>query len=331
MRWGVAAAILTIAAPLQAQTAVTGIVYSQFVYQLADTANHTNGFDVTRAYVNVVSKFTGGIATRVTADIYRQIGDNSLRYRLKYAYVAYTPGTSPLTFKLGATQTPWLDWEEALWDYRMQGTVALDRNGYLSSSDIGFGIDGKWSGDRVNGAVIFMNGENYNGGTGDQRKDIAARISVRLRPTNDSSRVGGLRLTGYGHYGKPTGGGVRDRAIGMLSYRARELTLAAEYAITRDSSTATPVALLKGSVLSVYGVYHVAKSNVALIGRVDAVDPNTGAAGDRLTRVIGGVSYQLSPNVRLLGDWDHLSYQSTPTPAQEAVRSQALFQAQFTF
>ena len=331
MRWGVAAAILTIAAPLQAQTAVTGIVYSQFVYQLADTANHTNGFDVTRAYVNVVSKFTGGIATRVTADIYRQIGDNSLRYRLKYAYVAYTPGTSPLTFKLGATQTPWLDWEEALWDYRMQGTVALDRNGYLSSSDIGFGIDGKWSGDRVNGAVIFMNGENYNGGTGDQRKDIAARISVRLRPTNDSSRVGGLRLTGYGHYGKPTGGGVRDRAIGMLSYRARELTLAAEYAITRDSSTATPVALLKGSVLSVYGVYHVAKSNVALIGRVDAVDPNTGAAGDRLTRVIGGVSYQLSPNVRLLGDWDHLSYQSTPTPAQEAVRSQALFQAQFGF
>ena len=331
MRWGVAAAILTIAAPLQAQTAVTGIVYSQFVYQLADTANHTNGFDVTRAYVNIVSKFTGGIATRVTADIYRQIGDNSLRYRLKYAYVAYTPGTSPLTFKLGATQTPWLDWEEALWDYRMQGTVALDRNGYLSSSDIGFGIDGKWSGDRVNGAVIFMNGENYNGGTGDQRKDIAARISVRLRPTNDSSRVGGLRLTGYGHYGKPTGGGVRDRAIGMLSYRARELTLAAEYAITRDSSTATPVALLKGSVLSVYGVYHVAKSNVALIGRVDAVDPNTGAAGDRLTRVIGGVSYQLSPNVRLLGDWDHLSYQSTPTPAQEAVRSQALFQAQFSF
>jgi len=26
-----------------------------------------------------------------------------------------------------------------------------------------------------------------------------------------------------------------------------------------------------------------------------------------------------------------LSYQSTPTPAQEAVRSQALFQAQFSF
>ncbi|HTI04614.1 MAG TPA: hypothetical protein VL549_04820, partial [Gemmatimonadales bacterium] len=219
MRWGIAAAVLAIASPLRAQTAVTGVVYSQFVYQLADTANHTNGFDVTRAYVNVVSKFTGGIATRVTADIYRQAGDNSLRYRLKYAYVAYTPGTSPLTFKLGATQTPWLDWEEALWDYRMQGTVALDRNGYLSSSDIGFGIDGKWSGDHVNGAVIFMNGENYNGGTGDQRKDVAARVSVRLAPTNDSSRVGGLRLTGYGHYGKPTGGGVRDRAVGMLSYR----------------------------------------------------------------------------------------------------------------
>jgi len=43
------------------------------------------------------------------------------------------------------------------------------------------------------------------------------------------------------------------------------------------------------------------------------------------------VSYQLSPNWRLLGDWDYVSLQGTPTVAQDAVRSQALFQTQFTF
>ena len=317
-------------APPAPQVTVSGVAYTQFVYQVADTAAHANGFDVTRAYLNALGKFAGGVSTRLTADIYRQAGDNSLRYRLKYAFVAYTPQASALTFKLGQIHTPWVDWEEALWEYRMQGTVALDRNGYLSSSDFGFGIDGKWSGDRVNLGVALINGENYNGGTGDQRKDLTARVSVRLAATTDSSRVGGLRLTGYGHVGKPTGGGTRNRALGMLSYRSKQLTLAAEYAVTRDSGAAS-TALLRGRVISTYAVVRFPKSKTAVIGRFDSVDPNTSVAGDRQNRLIVGVSYQFSPNLRLLGDWDRVSYETTPTPAQEAVRSQALFQAQFAF
>ena len=338
MRFPIALVALAVAAPLAAQNpvpappqvSVTGVAYTQFVYQLADTAGHANSFDVTRAYVNVLGKFSGGVSTRVTADIYRQAGDNSLRYRLKYAFIGYTPQNSPLTFKLGQLQTPWVDWEEALWDYRMQGTVALDRNGYLSSSDFGVGVDGKWGPDRVNVSAVLINGEGYNGGTGDQRKDLAARVSVRLAATTDSSRVGGLRLSGYGHVGKPTGGGTRNRALGMLSYRSRQLTVAAEYAVTRDSAAAS-TALLHGRVSSAYSVYRVPRSKVTLLGRFDSVDPNTAAAGDRQQRIIAGVGYQFTPNLRLLGNWDRLSYEATPTPAQEAVRSQALFQAQFTF
>jgi phosphate-selective porin O/P len=336
MRLSIALAALAVAAPLAAQTpappqvTVTGVAYTQFVYQLADTGAHANSFDITRAYVNVLGKFSGGVSTRVTADVYRQAGDNSLRYRLKYAFIGYTPQNSPLTFKLGQLQTPWVDWEEALWDYRMQGTVALDRNGYLSSSDFGVGVDGKWGPDRVNVSAVLINGEGYSGGTGDQRKDLAARLSVRLAATNDSSRVGGLRLSGYGHVGKPTTGGIRNRALGMLSYRSRQLTAAAEYAVMRDSAAASTV-LLHGRVISAYSVYHVPRSKVTLLGRFDSVDPNTRVSGDRQNRIIAGVGYQFTPNLRLLGNWDRLSYEATPTPAQEAVRSQALFQAQFAF
>ena len=339
MRLSLAVCALAIAAPLAAQTSspapapqvtVTGVAYTQFLYQLADTAGHANSFDVTRAYVNVLGKFAGGVSTRLTADIYRQAGDNSLRYRLKYAYLAYTPQSSPITFKLGQIHTPWVDWEEALWDYRMQGTIALDRNGYVSSSDFGFGVDGKWRSDRVNFGVALINGENYNGGTGDQRKDLTARASVRLMSTNDSSRVGGLRVTGYGQVGKPTGGGVRRRALGMLSYRAKQITVAAEYAVMRDSVAAS-TSVAHGRVVSAYAVYKISNTRVGLIGRFDSVDPNTAVSGDRQDRMIAGVSYQLTSNLRLLGDWDRVSYQTTPTPAQEAVRSQGLFQAQFAF
>lgn len=317
---------------------LTGVAYTQFVYQLKDTANHLNGFDVTRAYINVLGRFAGGVSTRVTADIYRQAGDGSLRYRLKYAYVAYTPQHSSLTYKLGQIHTPFIDWEEALWDYRMQGQMAMDRGdliaprSYLSSSDFGLGVDGKWGADKINLQVGLYNGENYNGGTGDQRKDLMGRVSVRVMDTDDSSRIGGLRITAYGQYGKPTSGGTRSRGLGMVSYRSKQITLAAEFAVTKDSVVAPLVPGTSGRVISAFGVYRLPNSKVALLGRVDAVEPNTNTANNRQTRIIAGASYQLSPNLRLLADLDMVSYEGgTTTPALEATRSQALFQAQFTF
>src|SRR5438094_638031 len=128
---------LTAQAPQAPQVTVGGVVYTQYVYQLKDSLNHINTFDITRAYVNVIGRFSGGVGTRVTGDIYRNPNDSSLSYRLKYAFATYTPQGSPLTFKVGQIHTPWLDWEEALWDYRVQGTMAMDRAGYLSAAEIG--------------------------------------------------------------------------------------------------------------------------------------------------------------------------------------------------
>ncbi len=339
------------AAPLSAQYAqgsqspsvsVGGLVYTQFVYQLKDTANHVNNFDITRAYININAKLSGGVSARITPDIYRN-ADGSLGYRLKYAFVAYTPSGSPLTFKVGQIHTPWLDWEEALWDYRMQGTMAMERNGYYtapgtvvqytSSSDFGAGIDGKWDSYKVEMQVVAVNGENYNKTPGDQRKDLMGRVSVRVLDTADSSRVGGLRFTAYGQYGKPTTGGARQRWLAMLSYRSKQITLAAEAAITRDSVTAGPPIVVRtnGHVYSAFGVYKVPSSKFAVLARVDVAHPQAGNTTDKQTRFIGGVSYQVSPNWRVLGDWDSVSYQGTPTATQEATRSQALFQTQFTF
>src|SRR6266487_6732297 len=149
------------------QVTVGGVVYTQYVYQLKDSLNHINTFDITRAYVNVIGRFSGGVGTRVTGDIYRNPNDSSLSYRLKYAFATYTPQGSPLTFKVGQIHTPWLDWEEALWDYRVQGQMALERGGYVTSSDFGAGIDYKQGADKVNGQFVIVNGEGYSGGSGD--------------------------------------------------------------------------------------------------------------------------------------------------------------------
>jgi hypothetical protein len=337
---GGAAALALAISPLSAQNApppvrITGVSFLQYLYQLKDTTNHQNEFDVTRAYINVLGSF-GEVSTRITADVFGS--GTSLGYRLKYAFVAYTPKGSPLTYRFGLMTTPWIDWEEGLWDYRMQGPIAVDLNKYMTSSDIGVGVDGAWNHDQFNMQVIAMNGEGYGSAAtpGDQRKDVAARFSVRLLNTDDMSSRGGLRLSAYGQYGKPTGGGERTRLLGMLSYRSKLLTLAGEGVMTRDSSTATPTPLLKGLVISGFGVLHFTGSPAALIGRVDFVKPNSDAAsttpGYSSTRIIGGVSYQLTPNLRLLGDVDWLTYKNgSPSAAAEAGRAQGLFQAQFTF
>src|SRR4029077_17589598 len=140
-------------APAPSPVTVSGVVYAQYGYQMkalqgATDPFHTNAFDVTRAYINVIGRFSGGIFTRVTADIAHITTAGQQTYRLKYAFAGYTPEGSSLTYKLGLMQTPYLDWEEALWDYRMQGTTVLD-GPYLSSSNFGADVDGNINKEQV--------------------------------------------------------------------------------------------------------------------------------------------------------------------------------------
>ena len=332
-------------APAAPQVTVTGVVYGQFQYDLKDSVGaagvskgRQNQFSIKRAYINVIGKLSGGVYTRITADILPS-GTTNQVYRLKYAYAAWTPDGSALTYKFGLIHTPWLDWEEALWDYRMQGAMATERGGYVTSSDFGAGIDGKWNNDQVNGQLTFVNGEGYAGGTGDNRKDVQLRVSVRVANTDDASRVGGLRVTGYAGIGKASGGGDRNRFIGLVSYKSKQFTLGGEFASVKD--TVSPVGAdslnlgggvgAKGTVLSAFGVFHLPNSSVAAIARVDVIDPNTTTNPNKLTRFIGGLSYQVTANLRMLADLDLLSFEATPRNQTTATRQQGLVQMQFTF
>lgn len=312
-------------APQTPQVTVSGVVYGQFLYQLKDSlgAGHQNAFSIQRAYVNVLGRFGGGVQTRLTTDI-APTGAGNQQVRLKYAYLAWTPVNSSLTYKFGMIQLPYVDWEETLWDYRMQGAIAVDRNGYISSADVGAGVDGRWNNEQVNAQLAVFNGEGYSGGTGDNHKDAGVRVSFRVSPTNDASRVGGLRVTGYAGVGKATGGADRNRFLGILSYKTQQVTLAGEFVATKDAA-------INGSILSGFGVYRFTGNKLAAIGRIDVLDPDTDTPDNQQTRVIAGLSYQAQPNFRVLADVDLLSFQGATTLLQDATRQRALLQMQFTF
>jgi hypothetical protein len=269
----------------------------------------------------------------VTPDVYRN-SDGSIGLRLKYAYVQYAPGGGNVAIKFGQNQTPWLDYTEGIYGYRFQGTMAPERNGYITSSDLGLSAEGTWGGGLVNAQAGVYNGEGYHAAEGDKHKDVMGRVSVRVLPSDIGGSRGGLRLTAYGSYGKPTGGGTRTRLIGMASYDSKLFVLAAEGTIATDSSTTATTPVQKtGRVLSAWGIFNIPKSKASIVARVDVADPNTdaGSTNDGNTRFIGGLSYLLHPHLLLFADLDYLTYQATPTPAQEATRAQGLFQVQFTF
>ena len=144
--------------------------------------------------------------------------DGSATYRLKYGYIQYAPGD--ITWKFGMIQTPWVGREEDLWGYRMQGTIAVDRNKFLSSSDVGVSGDTRLMDGALDLNVGIYNGESYSKLEGDQRKDLMVRASYRLAETDDNSAQGGIRLSAYAGIGKPTGGGARSTPKNCLKAAA---------------------------------------------------------------------------------------------------------------
>jgi len=314
---------------------IGGVLYAQYQYSLrSDSAgNHANNFDVARVYLTATARLAKGVGARVTLESFRPSSTSGIETRVKYAFAQYTPEKSRLTFKLGQLQTPFVEFDERLWDYRAQGTVAMDRNGYLSSTDLGLAAEGSWREEGINFSAGVFNGETFRAAPGDHHKDVAARASVRLVRSDDMSQVGGLRLTGFALEGKPTRGGTRRRWLGQLSYRSTRAMIAGQLGATRDRVDSTLTApTTSARVASVYGWLRFGPAPFALLGRVDVVDPSTAIDDNRQTRVIAGVSYRISQNLRLLADVDHLSYQGgAPTPALNASRSQALFQVDFVF
>ncbi|MEO8030940.1 MAG: hypothetical protein ABI765_08825, partial [Gemmatimonadota bacterium] len=119
--------------------------------------------------------------------------------------------------------------------------------------------------------------------------------------------------------------------------------LAGQFGWVRDSISGDSVgaanasALKTGRVLSAFAVLNVPNTRLALIARVDNTDPNTrnsdaATNADKITRFIGGASYQLTPNLRLLADVDAASRQGgNYNNAFNATSTTAYFQTQISF
>jgi hypothetical protein len=199
-------------------------------------------FNLGRAYINVTGQINHIIAFRVTPDIVREAGagsslNGSLVYRIKYAYAQFNMDdwmTRGSWARFGVQQTPWVEFMENLYRYRFQGTVFEDRDGFLSSSDVGASFHYNFNGNYGDVHGGFYNGETYTRPEANDQKAFMVRATVRPLPMSPALR--GLRATGFYDHDAYVKNAERRRAVFALTYEHPWVNASWNYLSTTDQT-----------------------------------------------------------------------------------------------
>jgi hypothetical protein len=256
-----------------------------------------NAFNVARAYINITGNISHRLAFRITPDITRETGtgstlNGSLTYRLKYAYGQFNLDdwmTRGSWVRLGMQQTPIVDFMEGIYRYRFQGTIFEEREGFLSSSDIGASFHYNFKKNYGDFHAGFYNGENYNRAEANDQKGFMVRGTVRPLPMGPPA-IRGLRVTGFYDADNYVKNGDRTRGIFALTFEHQYLNAAFDYLWASDQTRVINPKLDSNG----YSFWVTPRSPKGWEGlfRFDHLDRETSATVKGTTdRTIAGASY----------------------------------------
>lgn len=322
---------------LEVPEALKGVKFEGLYYlayqagQKEDKSNNYNKFTINRAYFTLKKDVHRFITSRITMDATQdETGD--LKVRLKYLYADLKfPQLGFITkphAEVGLVHTPWLDFEEHVNYYRMQGTMFMERVGVFNSGDFGITVMGYFAGEldkeyqkTVNskypgryGSFAFgaYNGGGYHASEKNQNKVFQERIT--LRPLPDI--IPGLQISELFIVGKGNLSGTMDEIndwqtfAGMLSYEHRYVTVTGQFLTGKgrnkgDWSDETDYQGYSGFAEGKLG------DHWRIIGRYDFFDPDTDGDDDGKSRIIAGIGYDFGKHNVLLLDYDFVDYEAS--------------------
>jgi len=291
---------------------------------------HKSEFEARRAYINVTGSISDWVSYRVTPDVAARLTtattssglptgatvsaatnvDGSALYRLKYAFgqVNFDKVTTHGTWvRIGQQQTPFVDFMEGIYRYRFQGTIFEEREGFLSSSDVGF--SGRWVFPNEYGDVHvgYYNGDTYSKAEANDQKAFQIRGSLRPLPKVDVAK--GIRLTAFYDHDAPVKDAARNRFIAALTFEHKYLNLGFDWLSTKDrSSVSKPEVKAEG--WAVWATPRTTSGFEALL-RYDHFKPVKSVDAVK-TRFLGGLAYWLklkSPlAAAVLVDYEKVDY-----------------------
>jgi hypothetical protein len=293
-----------------------------------------NAFNVGRTYLNVTGSISHLIAFRITPDITRETGsgsslNGSYTFRLKYAYAQFNLDdwmARGSWARFGMQQTPWVDFDEGVYRYRFQGTVFAEREGFLSSSDVGASFHYNLPGNYGDVHAGIYNGETYSKPEANDQKGFMVRGTVR--PLRQHPLFRGLRVSAFYDADSYLKDAERRRGIAAVSFEHPYANAAFEYLAASDQPRAAAVTTdARG-----WSAWVTPKSSDGIgvegLLRFDHLKPSKTADTTR-DRTIAGVSYwfpkQGGVSTALLFDVEHVQNdgfaQSRPDERRFAVHA----------
>lgn len=335
----IAMALLMGSLPVSAEEAKTqpsfkigATIFADYTYQQEPKATDAAGssyspssFNVGRAYVNLTGTLSDVFSFRVTPDITRESGtgsslNGSYDVRLKYAFLQANlerwAGAGSWV-RLGLQQTPYIDYVEGVYRYRFQGPIAVDREGFLTSSDNGLAARFAFPGDH--GDVMFgvYNGEGYSKAEVSNTKAFQARVSVRPVPGSDA--VKGLRFAVFVDKDNYLKNATKDRLAANVTYEHPRVNAGIEYLKAKDQMLPTDPKT-DSKLWSVWATPKIYGGLGALL-RHDELEPDTTTDAKKKRDVIGlGYWFPTAgkTSTALSLDYEKVSYNDyVPTRADE--------------
>ncbi len=317
---------------------IGALAYIDFSYgQRNQNGTHFNEFTLTRGYINIKKEITPWLRARITPDVF-SAADGSFDLRMTYLYADFLPPDfkdllTDNAIRAGMGQTPWLDFEESINIYRMQGTMFQERNNIQTYSDIGVGVLGNFGGklrkaeqEEVGYPTPYSgrygtyhigvyNGSGYKAAKQNQKKNVEGRITIRPLP----DAVPGLQLTYSmiccsGNTSEFFQSSRTKRWIehtGFISYQNRVLVLTAEYVFSKGEQAGKDE--FDGRGYSFFGDFRLPFYNkVSTFARYDHWNPGTAspAPGTRFKQntIIGGLGYRIYENNYVIAAYENVHY-----------------------
>jgi len=289
-----------------------------------------NRTHIGRGYLTLEFEPVAWFKPRVTIDTHQDdSGDWKLRLKYLHGKFVWPIETAVITepnLEVGLVHNPWFDYEEHIDNYRMQGTMFIERNDLLNSADMGVTLGGllgdkldetyrervsrKYPGRYGSFALGVYNGGGYHAVEQNTHKTFMSRLSVRPL----GFVIPNLQLSHFFVYGNGNTAEAPDWRLHdfMASFEHPYFVVTAQYAMGEGNQKGTAVDDTSGASHGLRGTSFFGEARLpwihsSLFGRYDWFEWDV-AQGVTERLIVGYALHFLDHNAVVL-DLDRVTYE----------------------
>jgi len=256
--------------------------------------------------------------------------DGSAVFRLKYAFGQFNLDEALKShgsrIRFGQQQTPYVDFMEGIYRYRFQGTIFSEREGLLSSSDVGLSGHYNLPNNYGDFHLGYYNGDTYSKAEINDQK--AFQVRGTLRPLARMNVLKGWRVTAFYDHDSPVQNGERQRFIANTTFEHKYLNMGFDFVDAKDKAGATKVEVKSDG----WSIWATPRTKIGIEGlfRYDDYKPNKNVSAEKKRTIVGLAYWFTTPRAGLsaaiLGDYEQVKYDTLlAKPTEKRFELKTLF------